>query len=106
MPPLGFAASNKHDQFVYPYHQKWQSSDILVNQKINIFGYEQHQLARTISPSQTLKLSDFFEDYNGDLIYHFKKIFSVIVVIKICFEFHTENVKFVIFRLYVGIYAP
>ena len=73
MPPLGFAASNKHDQFVYPYHQKWQSSDILVNQKINIFGYEQHQLARTISPSQTLKLSDFFEDYNGDLIYHFQE---------------------------------
>lgn len=73
MPPLGFAASNKHDQFAYPYHQKWQSSDILVNEKIGIFGSEQHQLARIISPRQTLKLSNFFEYYNGDLIYHFQE---------------------------------
>ena len=73
MPALGFAASNKHKKFAHPYLQKWQTSDILVNQQLHIFGCEQHQLARTISPSQTLKLIDFFEHYTGDLIYHFQE---------------------------------
>lgn len=73
MPSLGFAASNKHKEFAYPYLQKWQTSDILINQQLHIFGCEQHQLARTISPSQTLKLIDFFEHHTGDLIYHFQE---------------------------------
>ncbi|OTG67360.1 hypothetical protein [Acinetobacter silvestris] len=73
MPALGFAASNQHDEFIYPYTQTWLTSDILVNQNLHIFGYDQHQLARTISPSLTLKLSDFFEHYSGDVVYHFQE---------------------------------
>ncbi|OTG84726.1 hypothetical protein [Acinetobacter sp. ANC 4648] len=73
MPALGFAASNQHDEFIYPYTQTWLTSDILANQRLHIFGYDQHQLARTISPSLTLKLSDFFEHYSGDVIYHFEE---------------------------------
>jgi len=73
MPSLGFAASNKHNEFIAPYTQKWKTSDILVNQKLHIFGYDQHQLARAISPSVTLKLSDFFQHYSGNVVYHFKE---------------------------------
>ena len=73
MPALGFAASNKHDEFIAPYTQTWKTSDILVNQKIHIFGYDQHQLARIISPRITLKISDFFQHYSGDVVYHFEE---------------------------------
>ena len=70
MPNLGIAASNVHHQLSAPYHTTWKSTDILINQKINFFGLNQHQLARTLSPSLTLKISDFFQDHVGDLIYH------------------------------------
>ncbi|WP_445114988.1 hypothetical protein [Acinetobacter sp. WZC-1] len=73
MPALGIAASNKHDAFIAPYTQRWQTSDILANQQLHIFGLDPHQLARTISPSLTLKLSDFFQQYSGELIYHFQE---------------------------------
>lgn len=73
MPALGFAASNQHNEFAEPYLQKWQTSDILINKKLKIFGLDKHQLARTITPSQTLKLNDFFEQYTGDLIFHFQE---------------------------------
>ncbi len=69
----GFAASNKHDDFPAPYTKRWRSSDIGVNQKIYIAGYDEHQLARSISPSMTLKLSDFFQQFSGDIIYHFQE---------------------------------
>lgn len=69
--PLGIAASNRRDHFFYPYTQSWQSSDIQLNQTLNIFGYDQQQLARTIRPALTLKLSDFFKDTQGDLVIHF-----------------------------------
>lgn len=73
MPALGFAASNRQKQFFDPYTQHWLTSDILVNQNLHIFGYDQQQLAKTISPSLTLKLNDFFEHYSGDVIYHFQE---------------------------------
>ena len=70
MPALGIAVSNQRTRFFAPYTHSWQSSDILMNQELNIFGLDQHQLARTISPSLTLKLHDFFQHFTGDLIYH------------------------------------
>lgn len=73
MPALGFAASNRQDHFIEPYTQKWLTSDILVNQKLHIFGCDQQQLARSISPSLTLKLNDFFQQYSGDVVYHFQE---------------------------------
>ena len=73
MPALGFAASNKHGTFIAPYTQPWKTADILINQKLNIFGCDQHQLARTITPSITLKLNDFFQQYRGDVVYHFEE---------------------------------
>lgn len=70
---LGIAASNRRENFVYPYTQYWQSSDIELNQKLSIFGHNQQQLAKVISPSMTLKLSDFFQNNKGDLIIHFQE---------------------------------
>lgn len=70
MPASGIAVSNKRSRFFEPYTSSWQSSDILINQELNIFGLDQHQLAKEISPSLTLKLNDFFQHFTGDLIYH------------------------------------
>ncbi|ESK56719.1 hypothetical protein [Acinetobacter tjernbergiae] len=70
IPSLGIAVSNKRSRFFEPYTSSWQSSDILINQELNIFGLDQHQLAKEISPSRTLKLNDFFQHFTGDLIYH------------------------------------
>ncbi|ENU25647.1 hypothetical protein [Acinetobacter modestus] len=70
MPASGIAVSNKRSRFFEPYTSSWQSSDILINQELNIFGIDQHQLAKEISPSLTLKLHDFFQHFTGDLIYH------------------------------------
>lgn len=70
MPALGIAVSNQRSRFFTPYSSKWQSSDILINQELNIFGVNQHQLAKEVSPSLTLKLHDFFQHFTGDLIYH------------------------------------
>ena len=70
MPASGIAVSNKRSRFFEPYTSSWQSSDILINQELNIFGVDQHQLAKEIGPSLTLKLHDFFQHFTGDLIYH------------------------------------
>ena len=70
MPALGVAMSNQRSRFFAPYTSSWQSSDILINQKLKIFGLDQHQLAKEVGPSITLKLHDFFEHFSGDLIYH------------------------------------
>ncbi len=70
MPALGVAVSNQRSRFFAPYTSSWQSSDILINQKLKIFGLDQHQLAKEVGPSMTLKLHDFFEHFSGDLIYH------------------------------------
>ena len=70
MPALGVAVSNQRSRFFPPYTSSWQSSDILINQKLKIFGLDQHQLAKEVGPSMTLKLHDFFEHFSGDLIYH------------------------------------
>lgn len=72
-PARAFAASDKRKTFFHPYHFKWHSSDILLNQKIHLFGDSQQQLARSISPSMTLKLADFFEENSGDLVSHFQE---------------------------------
>ncbi|RYL28418.1 hypothetical protein [Acinetobacter piscicola] len=72
-PRLGFAASNQRHAFFEPYTQKWSTSDILVNENLNIFGHDQNQLARHISPMMTLKLSDFFQDYSGEVVFHFEE---------------------------------
>lgn len=71
MPRLGFAVTNQRHAFFEPYTQKWSTSDILVNENLRIFGHDQNQLARHISPMMTLKLSDFFQDYSGEVVFHF-----------------------------------
>lgn len=71
--PLGVAANNRHGSFFEPYTKKWSTSDIFLNENVSIFGYDQQQLARIISPMLTLKLSDFFQNYSGEVIFHFEE---------------------------------
>lgn len=49
MPNLGIAISDQRSRFFEPYTRSWQSSDILINQKLNIFGLDQHQLAKVLA---------------------------------------------------------
>ena len=51
IPALGVAVSNQRSRFFAPYTNSWQSSDILINQKLKIFGLDQHQLAKEVGPS-------------------------------------------------------
>jgi hypothetical protein len=37
-PALGFAASNKHHEFIPPYTQIWKTADILVSQNLYILA--------------------------------------------------------------------
>ena len=72
-PSLGFAASNRRQKMPYPYISYWATTDIQLNKSINIYGYDQHQIAKTISPSLTLKLHDLFKENKGDLIVHYEE---------------------------------
>ena len=67
---LGFAASNRRSRLPHPYTTHWETADIDLNKKLNIYGYDQQQIARAITPSVTLRLSDLFENNQGDLIVH------------------------------------
>lgn len=67
---LCFAASNRSHQTLSPYTSSWKSTDIYLNQNLHIFGLNQQSLARTISPGITLKLTDLFQAYRADLVYH------------------------------------
>lgn len=70
---LGFAVSSRRQKPPSPYTSYWASSDIILNKKLSIYGYDPHQIAKTISPSMTLKLSDFFDENKGDLISHYQE---------------------------------
>ncbi len=67
---LGFAASNKRQNALAPFSVSWKSSDISLNQKLQIYGTNQLQLAKIITPKITLKLDELFQSYTGDLVYH------------------------------------
>ena len=71
--PQGIAVTNKRNEFFRPYTQLWKTSDIAMNKKLKVFGYDSKQLAKTISPSMTLKLDNLFKESNGDLISHYQE---------------------------------
>lgn len=73
VPALGIAVSNKRRRFEEPFTERWHSSDIYINQQLRIFGQFEQQLAHSITPALSLKLSDFFNEHQGDLIYHTDK---------------------------------
>ena len=66
----GLAISTNKKTFGAPYHVPWHTSDIRLNQKLNFFGSDAIQMARTLSPALVLKLDDFFQHQQGDLLFH------------------------------------
>lgn len=73
VPALGIAVTNKRRAFEEPFTERWHSSDIYINQQLRIFGQFEQQLAHNMTPAFSLKLSDFFNEHQGDLIYHHEK---------------------------------
>ena len=45
----GLALSDQQRNFAFPYEVRWQSSDILFNQNLKVFGLNQHQLAKQLT---------------------------------------------------------
>jgi hypothetical protein len=57
IPALGIAVSNQRSRFFEPYLSEVKMTFSLTSE---YFGTDQHQLAKEMSPSLTLKLHDFF----------------------------------------------
>lgn len=53
-----------------PYNHVWRSSDIRLSSQLRLYGKDDMHLAKTMSPTLTLKLSDFFAACRGSLIIH------------------------------------
>lgn len=70
IPPHGFAMTNKRDSFFKPYNYNWKTSDIHLNKIIKIFGADQKEMAKKISPQLTLKLEPLFLNNEAELISH------------------------------------
>lgn len=69
----GLAISTYNKKFYYPYTYDWHSSDIQTNQKLKFYGSDPLQTAKIMSPSFVLRLADFFENRQGDLLFHPEK---------------------------------
>lgn len=68
-----FAATTQRKSLPYPYYLSWQTSDLQTNQRIRILGSDQLELAKTLSPSFTLKLANFFANRKGELFVNAEK---------------------------------
>ncbi|TCB56334.1 hypothetical protein [Acinetobacter terrestris] len=66
----GLAITTARKNFYHPYSFPWHTSDIQTNEKLNIFGSDEMQTAKLLSPAFVLKLADFFAQRQGDLMFH------------------------------------
>lgn len=66
----GLAVTTANKEFYYPYSFPWHTSDIQINQKLNIFGSDEMQMAKLLTPAFVLRLDEFFAQRQGDLIFH------------------------------------
>lgn len=66
----GLAVTTGNKTFDHSYRFPWHTSDIQTNQKLNIFGSDEMQTAKLLTPAFVLKLADFFEQRQGDLMFH------------------------------------
>ena len=93
VPALGIAISNKRRAFEEPFTERWHSSDIYINQHLRIFGEFDQQLAHSMTPALSLKLSDFFNEHRGDLIYHNNKDILCFLGMQNLFEPQQHNAE-------------
>ncbi|WP_130803334.1 hypothetical protein [Acinetobacter ihumii] len=66
----GLAVTNLGQNIGFPYQVRWNSSDIQINQQLQIYGTDQLHLVKTLNPALLLALSDFFRSRKGELIFH------------------------------------
>lgn len=66
----GLAVTTSNREFDDPYSFPWHTSDIQINQKLNIFGSDEMQMAKLLTPAFVLRLDEFFAQRQGDLIFH------------------------------------
>ncbi|CAB1217457.1 hypothetical protein [Acinetobacter bouvetii] len=66
----GLAVTTANKEFDYPYSFPWHTSDIQINQKLNIFGNDEMHMAKLLTPAFVLKLDQFFAQRQGDLMFH------------------------------------
>ena len=66
----GLAVSASGKDYAYPYSFPWHSSDIQTNRKLKFFCSDELASAKLLTPSFVLKLSDFFQQRQGDLLFH------------------------------------
>lgn len=66
----GLAVTTSSKKFSTPYAHPWHSSDIRTNQRLNFYGCDPMQTAKLLSPGFVLRLADFFEQRQGDLLFH------------------------------------
>lgn len=66
----GLAISTSRRPFPSPYRHPWHSSDIRTNQRLKFYGTDPMQMAKQLSPGFVLRLSQFFQYREGDLIFH------------------------------------
>lgn len=66
----GLAITSINTPFYYPYSFPWHSSDIQTNQKLKFYGSDEMQTAKLMSPSFVLRSAGFFQNRQGDLMFH------------------------------------
>ena len=66
----GLAVTTARKKFYYPFTYPWHSSDIRTNQKLSFYGSDPLQMAKLYTPGFVLRLADFFERRQGDLMFH------------------------------------
>lgn len=69
-PSYGLAITDQGFEFGAPYLFAWSSADIFSQRKLNIYGCGAFQLGRILSPKMTLKLAEFYQQHNGELVFH------------------------------------
>lgn len=66
----GLAISTQSKAIGFPYTVQWESSDISINKQFDIYGIDELQLAKNLNPVLLLRLSEFFNHREGELIFH------------------------------------
>jgi hypothetical protein len=89
----GLALSSTGRNFYYPYSFPWQTSDILLNQKIKIFGSNQIDMVKQLSPSMVLRFADFFDKQHGNLLFHPEKNCLCFLGMKDLFQIQSKKNK-------------
>lgn len=69
MPNLGLMVSTQKERYTrYPI--QWSTSDIQFNQKFNVAGQQELELARNLTPTRILAIANHLEHMHGTLMFH------------------------------------